>query len=278
MTTKIEFQSGGGLFSYYGLLLESLSVWIEKGQIQDSDILYVDSLVRAPTNIKRKNPGRRRLENIKFNVFDHVLDQTKPTNLSNFKRVLSTNQQHPVYYKEFEPKKERYKKISKQFLKIHPNLMKKAVQFSDNNFIPDKTLGVHIRMTDMNRCHANLGNVYFSDYVEKINEILETNDIEKIFIASDNNESIEKLQHIYKDKICFFETPFRVDKETNETTKYLLKNSMKVPQSFEDSMIDALLLAHCNITCGRISLFNWGSQSFHFSKIQKYYHIAGQKK
>lgn len=276
MTTKIEFQSGGGLFSYYGLLLESLSVWIKNGQIQDSDILYVDSLIRAPTNIKKKNPGRRRLEDVKFNVFDHILDQTKPTNPRDFKKVLSTNQQHPVYYKEFEPKKERYKKISKQFLKIHPDLMKQASEFSDHNFIPDKTLGVHIRMTDMNRGHANLGNVYFNDYIEKINEILKTNDIQKIFIASDNKESIEKLQNIYKDKICFFETPFRVEKETNGRLKYLLKNDMKSTESFKDSMLDALLLAHCNITCGRISLFNWGSQSFHFSKIKKYYHIDGK--
>lgn len=273
MTTKIEFYSAGGLFSHYGILLESISEWVRKGIITESDSLYIESLTRAPTNKKSRNRRMTRLEHVGFNVFDSIFDQ----NIERITRVLTTNQEHPIHPHEFEPKKERYQELSKQFLKIHPDLIKRVESFVSEHFVENKTLGVHVRITDMNRGHKELGNVYFEDFKTKIDEILATNDIEKIFVASDNDESIDKLINIYKDKICYFKSPFRVKLETDDKLKFSsMKQYMSTPNFFKDAMTDALLLSHCDITCGRVSLFNWGSQTFHWSKIKKYYHIEGK--
>ena len=198
MTTKIEFFIGGGLFSHYGILLESISEWVRKGVITDSDVLYIDSSTRAPTNQKSRH--RRELEHVGFNVFDHILDQQG----TNIKRVLTTNQKPPIYPHEFEKKKQRYQEISKKFLKIHPELMKHSSDFAAKNFVSGKTLGVHMRLTDMNRCHQNYGNVFFEDYKAKIDQILGKHQIDKIFVASDNHESIDKLKKVYSNKNLFF--------------------------------------------------------------------------
>jgi len=53
-------------------------------------------------------------------------------------------------------------------------------------------LGIHIRLTDMNRHHGSqYGIVSYEDYIKKMSDVLIKNKINNIFIASDNFESRE---------------------------------------------------------------------------------------
>jgi len=262
MNYEIKFHAGGGLFSHVGILLENLLQWDRKGILTDSDTVYVNSISHN-TRIKYSQLG--------FNIFDLLLDQD--TQKGDITNKLITTEGHPVYLHEFNEKKDDYREISKKYLKLNKGIESYVNGFIDNNFV-ENMLGVHVRMTDMNHHHPYLGQVSNNHYLEMISKVLVENDFPKIFVASDNFESIEILKKEFGDKIIHNETEFRVDTSTIDS-HHQHNVWLHNPKYFIDSFIDSVLLSNCDTTIGRISLFNYGSQSFHWSKIKDYHHIDG---
>ena len=260
MNYKISFKFGGGIFSYMGILLENLTQWDKNGLINDTDTIYVDN-----RNLK----DRTVLSQTNINFFDLLLDQDETTTGN-----LTSTEIHPVYLHEFNDKKEDYKKISKKYLRLNKDVKAKFEEFVDENFT-DKTLGVHVRMTDMNHHHPYLGQVKNQHYLDMISKVMGENDFTKIFVASDNYETIEILKREYGDMIIHYDTDFRFDKSDFDSFDFTKNNWIMKPQFYIDSFMDGLLLSKCNATIGRTSLLNWTSQSFHWGNIENYYHIDG---
>ena len=59
--------------------------------------------------------------------------------------------------------------------------------------ITDDMLGVHFRFTDMNAMHTKNNPIEYKNYLTKILEYIKNHNIQSIFVASDNEESINKL-------------------------------------------------------------------------------------
>jgi hypothetical protein len=57
------------------------------------------------------------------------------------------------------------------------------------------TLGIHFRLTDMNEIHTKLSPIKYTDYIIELNRYIENFNIKNIFVASDNIESINKLNN-----------------------------------------------------------------------------------
>jgi hypothetical protein len=262
MNHRINFNFGGGLFSYMMILLENLSKWDNVGVVNSLDNLYVNNTGRDHRSV---------LSNIGYNIFDYILEQDLISG-----GVLNCVEGHPVYPSEFFTKQDRYKEISKKYLKFNQDILLNINSFVKENF-KTNMLGVHIRTTDMNHHHSYLGVVNNKHYLDKIDEVLSNNSFGGIFVASDNYETIKILKKEYGDLVVNYDTNFRSDTSLDDSLKNAMNNWVKTPQFFVDSFIDGMLLSNCDESIGRISLFNWFSQSVHTSKIKKYHHIDGNK-
>jgi hypothetical protein len=85
---------------------------------------------------------------------------------------------------------------------IEYQLLSKKIRFSKNitdlinneiTNIDDNTLGIHFRFTDMNQVHSISNPTNYNKYFVEIINYIKKYNITTIFVASDNNESINKI-------------------------------------------------------------------------------------
>ena len=121
--------------------------------------------------------------------------------------------------------------------------------------IDQNTLGVHLRLCDMNIEHGtDYGYFTFEDYVKKIKQELDYNT--KIFVASDNNESIKKLQTLFGNRILYVPELIRAEKEVENSIKLQLDNFRK-DRFWREAFIEMLLLSKCSkLICRTSNLAN----------------------
>jgi hypothetical protein len=155
-----------------------------------------------------------------------------------------------------QDKLQRFKIIESK-LKINSRLQSKIDKALILLNLTDKTIGVHIRLTDMDRHHgSDYGRKSFEDYVYKINLAL-NEEHDKIFVASDNIESIEKLQKIYGDKIIYYDELMRPHSETTDDNKVgnegFQLDHFNEESFWHDSFIDMFLLSKCGVLIHRVS-------------------------
>jgi len=159
----------------------------------------------------------------------------------------------PVY-KDMIPTNEliRLKTIISK-LSINNEIIEKFNDIKNNLFIDKKYLGVHVRLTDMNVFHSNLyGIKTTNDYIEMIDKVMKNNKYDKIFIASDNNESLKKLENRYGDLIVYYDNFLRVEGEKDDLYTMVIKNFSN-KKLWVDSFIEMLLLAQCDGLIHRVS-------------------------
>lgn len=143
---------------------------------------------------------------------------------------------------------------------LHINrINKKIVAEVDNYanlFSSKNTLAVHIRLTDMNIYHGDDYGIFtLNDYINKIDAMLLTHtNIDTIYIASDNIESIDKLLKIYSDKykIHYINDAYRVQNENDDAYLYQLEK-MNNPDFHVKGFIELLVASRCTYFIGRIS-------------------------
>ncbi len=233
---KTIFQYGGGLFSLMMIFLESARVNGVLGEFyltqKSNGVLY---------------------NSLPYNLFDHIFEQR------DFNNELLCN--HHIILKDFTVFKEYYPKY-RQIVDCLV-LKQEIIDYTDTSIIfKDKiVLVVHIRLTNFNNLHANdYGAVNFVQYIDKINEILNNNDdINLIYVASDNVESIIKLKQIYGDKIICNDSFIRYPHEvTTDGVSFEIQHSHN-PEFFKQAMIEAIMLSKCNYSIGRASNLYWYS-------------------
>lgn len=153
--------------------------------------------------------------------------------------------------------KEIYKKIKEKFFndyRIKNDTLLFVNNFYETHFKEKRVLGVHIRTTDMMATNHNQPK--FNYFITKIKEILLDNQIDKIFIASDNNECIKNLIEIFNDKeIIYIENIERVNSfndirgsHDRINTEGEIYNNRKYHNYLcgKEAIQDVLLLAKCN--------------------------------
>ena len=185
----------------------------------------------------------------KGNPFDFALEQTDQS------REIYCKEGYHVYQEILNSPDLSNLRFIASKIKIKDSIIKRI-----NPEINESTLGVHIRLTDMNVKHKQYGKSTFDDYKNKIEEIIKPG--QKLFVCSDNTESIEKLKKHFD--VIYNDVGNRHSKEIEEDKKYsifLRKNADK-KWLWEDSFIEALSLARCGSIIYRISNLNNASVIF----------------
>tara|TARA_R110000796_G_scaffold61077_2_gene141419 strand:- start:60065 stop:60898 length:834 start_codon:yes stop_codon:yes gene_type:complete len=275
MKYGIEFHLGGGLFSHYLIILANLDKWLESGRIKITDELYFDSRYDTGKNLKTLPKERNGMSGSDYNIFDHIFEQDS----NGIDGTIITEDTHIVLSMGgLSDIKERYQYITENMLRINNNILEKVNLFMENNF-KENMLGIHVRMTDMNLYASGHNSIVINDndYFNKIDEILLKESIDKIFVASDNVEMIDKLSTRYD--ICYYDMECR--EESEKTNKdYWFKNWFPSgewndwrPEFYTESMIDSILLSHCDVLIARKSALNYSSNTYEWSKIKNYYSL-----
>ena len=95
--------------------------------------------------------------------------------------------------------------IIEKYLKVNPSIMTKVGTFFSKSMKNYNILGIHVRGTDHWMESANLKLPKVSQWVDEADEILQRLAApKKIFVASDNEETIQRfIEHFGKEKVSF---------------------------------------------------------------------------
>lgn len=202
-------------------------------------------LMNALQNISRIKPDKVYLDisqdpriKIKDNPFDYIFEQYKKRAV----RVLCRPAALDIdlfHSRQLSPLRQAASKL------IFKDEILSIVEGYKSKLKIHNTLGVHLRLTDMNTDHGEkYGFNTFEDYIEEIEKI---KNCDNIFVASDNKESIRKLVNIYGNKIKYVPGMIRVSKERtgHKKLKQFRANNLNSKQAWEEAFIECLLLASC---------------------------------
>lgn len=153
---------------------------------------------------------------------------------------------------EFDLTRKRVNELIKKYIRIKPELLKKALKFSNQYFKSHTVIGLHYRGTDKAR---EAPRVPYSKVVQEIKKYIASNKLVdfRIFVATDEQNFLEYIQHIFPSKICALPM-FRA------SGKKPLHISSKAPyQQGANALVDALLLARVDYlfrTSSNLSLWS----------------------
>jgi hypothetical protein len=193
------------------------------------------------------------ISGLEYNPLDYILDQE----LAEEYQDIHVQKMPTYHHKNRVDQDIRYytlKKLANELpykKEILGLVDKQAKKFNIN----ENTIGIHIRLSDMNILHGNLyGYTSYEDYVEEINKEIEPDS--SLFIASDNFESIKKLQRYYGKKVNYVPGMIRGSTESENTYDLQLDNFIK-KDFWVEAFVDMLLLAKCTkLICRTSNLAN----------------------
>ena len=179
------------------------------------------------------------------NIGNKILIGRNITVTSLYKRDVSPN---PFYVDE--QKRGRYHSLINKYIEVQDNIHDEIDSFFENNFKGNRVIGVHVRGAEHNdeiTVYCKKGALSIDHYIREINKYLKTFPAAKIFIASDNEKSVEALKSEYGDKLMFFDS-LRLQ-ESDDT----LVSGVHHPNSKyggaargKEVLIECLLLARCD--------------------------------
>jgi len=264
MNYKLNISSGGMIFSKFTIAMHNCL------KLENIENLYFNITdTRMPGN----------------HYFDYILDQKLDDTYKAIECKYmgiygqdDLHNQHKITGKPLGPLEDspdlmKYKEIAKK-IKIHSHIRENVADLKKNFNIGDKTLGVHLRATGNNYDHCYLGMHLSSDYMNKIDEILKIHDIDNIFLATDNEESIKILSDRYGDMINYRDITLRAKGERDgdwygHHVGYRMRISDKV--MWDEVIVDVLLLAECPYMLCRVGNPSHGAMMFspHNQKIYR---------
>lgn len=179
---------GGGIFSTFIIAIQSILKQVN--DLENINNIYIE----FDKNID--NP--RHYFHLDNNVYNFVFDQSNDNINSIIQGEVYPDHIYPNLAKIDEDVLNKMKFIVSK-LKLKP-----AVTTKINPKIDKNTLGVHVRVTDMRAGHPEyfLNERTKDTYISKIEEIVSENaNINKIFIASDNDDLLSELKKYFPNLI-----------------------------------------------------------------------------
>lgn len=144
----------------------------------------------------------------------------------------------------------------KPFFNFRKVLTHQVDSFCEEHEISLGTVGVHVRMSDMNAWHGTqFGYVYYTDYVNKMDYLLNNHPINNFFIASDNQETLDKLIKRYGGIIHYHKNVYRTEHEheygLEEDLRKKCYEKLTGFYNFYTPFLDLLTLSRCGYFIGR---------------------------
>jgi hypothetical protein len=251
---------GGGIFSTFTIAIQQIledipnvndinNIYIE---LDKDRYTYSENILNSVTETSTRNP------------FDYVLDQINLNpDITLNANFIKTYLNHNDLYGTEELKNLQ---IICSKIKIKKNILDKI-----KSNINEKTLGVHVRLTDMLDHHLELHNGGSTqDYIDSIKSIIIENEIENIFVSSDNEFSL----HILKENFDILHNEVNNINKTEfggDYFKYQLDN-IHLEYFWVDSFVDMMSLSRCGVLLYKLS--NLNNTSLFFSEtLKKFYKI-----
>ena len=197
------------------------------------------------------------------NIFNQFINNIFDRNQNNHNRVLLHNE-CPDFGKinllrnYFNCENIKLQQLITKKIKFNQDILNEVRKYKTKFNIDKDTLGIHFRLTSLNKYHGkDYGFIHYEDYINKIREIIKVNNISKLFIISDNNESIIKIsnEETLKDlDIQFISEYTRMDTEVvnDGFIDFEIPNLFK-KNFYEEVIIEALLLSMCGYLIHRQS-------------------------
>jgi hypothetical protein len=198
----------------------------------------------------------RALNEAGFNPLDYVLDQALEDDYEHFYCVYipSYNSKNANGYGRVEESEEylKLKEIASK-IKYRKDFLDIVASYSEQ--ITKDTIGVHIRLCDMNLLHtAEYGSLTFEDFIKAIEK--EISPTSKLFVASDNTESLKKLQTLFKDRILYVDDMIRAATEDSNSSSIQL-DCFQEERFWKEAFLEMLLLSKCSkLICRTSNLAN----------------------
>lgn len=165
---------------------------------------------------------------------------------------------------EDSPKLADYKRVLNR-IHIQNEITKKVDDLCKLVNIGPKTLGVHVRMTTM-AVHTNYRTITHEDYCKTIDKELSTGDWDGLYVATDNVESLVKMEQRYGHIIRYYPNLYRLPTEhITERWQWSWEYNMFFYKRFwQESFMEAMTLARCGGMICRDS--NFSNAAIVFSK------------
>jgi len=241
---NFEIKFGGGMFSIFHITLEKILSMIQI----ETDISNIPKY-----KICCSNPNHLVTNAYWFNnifVYD--------TNV-HYEAIPVYNVDLTFYNAYLDKEKLILLKKIVYINEIQPSILDKVNVYAKKFYISENSLGVHIRLTDMNHVHGSDYGIYtIESYIIKIDDMLQKyKNIDHLFIASDNNVSIKTIKNNYNDKIriSYIEEYTRnpVEHVTNSDFTF---NRLNIESSYPiEVFTEMLVLSKCSYFIHRISDF-----------------------
>jgi len=167
----------------------------------------------------------------------------------------------PSYDKEYRiedsPRLQDYRRVISK-LKFRQDVIQNAEKCCATAGINQRTLGVHVRLTTMN-LHTIYQQVTLDDYIQQIEKSYARGNYDKIFIASDNQESLELLSRHFGNLITSYPDFHRYSYAVlrNESDWALEADWFFHESNWHQAFYEMITLAHCGgLVCRESNLAN----------------------
>jgi len=163
----------------------------------------------------------------------------------------------------------RKHELVKKHIKIKPHILEKVDQFAVKEFNGHYVVGMHLRGTDKVRKEGAVR--LPDDYIKKqIDAILKKRPKYKIFLATEDSDSLSRMQALFKDRLVFWDST-RLSGNPVHASKGCYGYKIG-----EDVLIDCLLLSRCDYLLASISnvsqcalVFNPRIEHSHFMRFYR---------
>lgn len=254
---------GGGIFSIFTVAIQQILHNVSN--VKDIENIYIE--IDKSRQVYSNNEiieWVQKIENETGNPFDFVLEQKNlQPSIVLVASPLKTYDNHENLYGTEELKKLQ---IICSKIKIKENVLSKIKKDIDKN-----TLGVHVRLTDMLEHHLDKHKGGSTDeYIYHLKNITSNNNFKNIYIASDNEFSLQKIKENF-DIIHNDTNNLNKTEHGGDYYNYQLDN-MHREFFWVDSFVDMLSLSRCGVLLYKLS--NLNNTSLFFSKtLTKFYKI-----
>jgi len=157
---------------------------------------------------------------------------------------------------ESSPRLHDYQRVVKK-LHIQNEITTRVDDLCQLVNINQDTLGVHVRLTTMS-VHTNYVPVTIEDYFDAVDRELETGNYNGLYVATDNVESLVKMEQRYANVIRYYPNLLRLPtEEIKNVSEWSWEYDMFFRKQFwQESFMEAMTLARCGAMICRDSNFS----------------------
>jgi hypothetical protein len=186
------------------------------------------------------------------NPFDYVFEQPKVDRT--YERYFAQGLGSYTYRNKIEESAlfYSYKNCAEKF--VFTKDLREFIH-SNRNLVSHNTIGIHVRLTDMNVLHKIYG-VYNIDHYLQLAESLLLKTDANIFVASDNDESLCRFRGEFGERVGYVPNMLRCKQDDGNSTQ-LQYDLMYKKRFWLEAFLEMYLLSKCDtIVCRTSNLSN----------------------